>query len=68
LIDSTYVVVLLKVLTRIGNAALAMSCKDCFFVKRRHSVDMPLADSAVDVVRPCNDEKLIVHYPETRGN
>ncbi|HEX3681357.1 MAG TPA: phosphoenolpyruvate carboxykinase (GTP) [Bryobacteraceae bacterium] len=67
LTDSPYVVVNMRIMARIGLPALAEIDKD---VKRVvpcvHSVGVPLAPGQRDVPWPCNDEKYIVHFPETR--
>ena len=67
LTDSPYVVVSMRIMTRIGIDVIKEIDKD---VKRvvpcMHSVGVPLSPGQKDVPWPCNREKYIVHFPESR--
>jgi phosphoenolpyruvate carboxykinase (GTP) len=67
LTDSPYVVVNMRIMARIGLDIFRENDKD---VKRvvpcMHTVGAPLAPGQADVAWPCNKEKYIVHFPETR--
>ena len=66
LTDSAYVAVHMRIMTRMGAGALEVIGSDGDFVPCLHSVGAPIEDPQDDVIWPCNTEKYIVHFPESR--
>ncbi|GAA1470076.1 phosphoenolpyruvate carboxykinase (GTP) [Microbacterium thalassium] len=63
--DSAYAVTSIEVMTRVGTEVLKEIAAGAPWVKTVHSVGAPLEPGEKDVAWPCNDDKYIVHFPDT---
>ncbi|WP_375142103.1 phosphoenolpyruvate carboxykinase (GTP) [Microbacterium sp.] len=63
--DSAYAVASIGIMTRVGDAVTRQIAEGAPWVKTVHSVGAPLEPGQQDVEWPCNDEKYIVHFPDT---
>nr|WP_241731822.1 phosphoenolpyruvate carboxykinase (GTP) [Microbacterium ginsengiterrae] len=63
--DSAYAVASIGIMTRVGDAVTRQIAEGAPWVKTVHSVGAPLAPGEPDVEWPCNDDKYIVHFPDT---
>ncbi|MBW1638388.1 phosphoenolpyruvate carboxykinase (GTP) [Microbacterium resistens] len=63
--DSAYAVVSIGIMTRVGDAVTRQIAGGAPWVRTVHSVGAPLEPGQDDVEWPCNDEKYIVHFPDT---
>lgn len=69
LTDSPYAVLNMRIMTRMGQAALDMIRPGSEWVRTTHSVGVPLVDDDGNVREddawPCNETKYITHFPDT---
>jgi phosphoenolpyruvate carboxykinase (GTP) len=76
--DSAYVVVNMRIMCHMGTHVLKRLEEEAsgvipkkrdghgYFIPSAHTVGVPLAPGDVDSSWPCNDDKYICHFPDTR--
>ncbi|WP_156760270.1 phosphoenolpyruvate carboxykinase (GTP) [Microbacterium karelineae] len=65
LTDSPYAVASIEIMTRVGADVTELIAGGTPWVRTVHSVGHPLEPGEADVAWPSNDEKYIVHFPES---
>lgn len=65
LTDSAYVVLNMRIMTRMGAKAMDLINSGKPWVPAVHSVGAPLEPGQADTNWPCNETKYITHFPET---
>jgi len=66
LTDSPYAVLSMGIMTRTGDRVLDQIAAGTPWVRTVHSLGAPLEDGQADVAWPCNDDKYIAHFPDSR--
>ena len=63
--DSPYAVVSISIMTRVGADVTRLIAEGADWVRTVHSVGAPLEVGQQDTPWPCNEDKWIVHFPDT---
>ena len=63
--DSPYALVSISIMTRVGADVTRLIAEGADWVRTVHSVGAPLEAGQQDTPWPCNEDKWIVHFPDT---